>query len=470
MTVPSFLFVGFALLVALAVNLSNNPRWRSAMMLVANLAFMASFAASPVAVLPFAGFLAIGYAMIRLLQAGRKKWASACIVAVLLLFFWLKRYAFVPEAIWLPQPYVTVGLSYVFFRVLHLVIDAGQGAATARLSPLAYVNYTLSFPSIVAGPIQMYPDWRDSNGGRPDGAAIAGAVERIIIGLFKVMLVSTVLDAIHQSAIDRVLAGPATTVDAALVIAIYPIYLYANFSGYTDVVIGAARLAGLRIPENFDRPFSAPNFMKFWNLWHMTLSNWLKVYVYNPLLMTLTRRFPAPEYFNTLTVLCFFVTFFLVGAWHGQTSEFLVYGVLQGGGVAGNKLYQLQMIERLGRKPYRALAARPVYIAVARGFTFTFFSFSLLWFWSKWPQMQALANATGTWRIMAALLVVLAVATVVLDGLTRLRAALDARASNVAPALRRDWRAAVCGALLLLLAVNKLLLDASPPPVVYKEF
>ncbi len=70
----------------------------------------------------------------------------------------------------------------------------------------------------------------------------------------------------------------------------YPLFLYANFSGYIDIVIALARLMRMRLPENFDRPFAASSVLDFWNQWHMTLSNWLKTYVYNPLLMALMRR------------------------------------------------------------------------------------------------------------------------------------------------------------------------------------
>jgi hypothetical protein len=76
-----------------------------------------------------------------------------------------------------------------------------------------------------------------------------------------------------------------------VVVAPYPFYLYCNFSGYTDVVIGIARFLRIKLPENFDRPFSSLNFLEFWSRWHMTLSNWLKTYVYYPLLMTLMRKF-----------------------------------------------------------------------------------------------------------------------------------------------------------------------------------
>jgi alginate O-acetyltransferase complex protein AlgI len=71
---------------------------------------------------------------------------------------------------------------------------------------------------------------------------------------------------------------------------VYPLFLYANFSGYIDIVISLARLMRVQLPENFDRPFSASSFLDLWNWWHMTLSNWLKAYVYNPLLLALMRR------------------------------------------------------------------------------------------------------------------------------------------------------------------------------------
>ena len=81
------------------------------------------------------------------------------------------------------------------------------------------------------------------------------------------------------------------------------------------------------------------------------------------------------------------MTFFLVGLWHGRTSEFIFFGLLQGGGVAINKIWQLTLARRLGRKGYKSLAANPVYIAFGRGLNFSWFAFSLFWFWSDWQQI-----------------------------------------------------------------------------------
>jgi alginate O-acetyltransferase complex protein AlgI len=88
-----------------------------------------------------------------------------------------------------------------------------------------------------------------------------------------------------------------------------------------------------RLPENFDRPFSSDNFLNFWSRWHITLSEWLKTYVHNPLLLNLMRRYPSPALQTCWGVLAVFVTFFLIGVWHGQTLVFVFFGVLQGLGV-----------------------------------------------------------------------------------------------------------------------------------------
>jgi D-alanyl-lipoteichoic acid acyltransferase DltB (MBOAT superfamily) len=172
----------------------------------------------------------------------------------------------------------------------------------------------------------------------------------------------------------------------------YPLYLYFNFSGYTDIVIGVARFLRLTLPGNFDRPFSSTNFLDFWGRWHITLSYWLKTYVYSPLLKTLMQRFPNPRWAAYFGVFSYFVTFFLVGVWHGRTSVFMFFGLLQGFGVSGNKLYQILMTEWLGKKRYKQLCAGIMYRALSRGLTFTFFAFSLVWFWSNWRQMGQIVS------------------------------------------------------------------------------
>jgi alginate O-acetyltransferase complex protein AlgI len=474
MTVPSFPFLAFALIAAVAYRLAAHTRLRGAVLLLINLLFLASFAASPLMLLPFFGFLAFGYAAFRLMQAGRRGLFAILVVATVVIFCWLKKYSFIPSQVLLHAPYLTIGLSYVFFRVLHLIIDAGQGEELGSLTVLGYLNYTLNFTCIVAGPIQRYQDY--SRAWSPVTVAPLGlAVELIVLGFFKVMVVSQWLGDAHKGAIAAFAASTSAQgriVEGALIIALYPLYLYANFSGYTDAVIGAARLMGLRLPENFDRPFTARNFIEFWSRWHISLSNWLKTYVYNPLVMTLMRRITAEAAAPYLAVVAFFATFFLVGAWHGQTAEFLFFGVLQGGGVSANKLYQILAARILGKKGYKALANNTLYAAACRGLTFTWFGFTLLWFWSTWSSIHGLFATLGLADQIAVYALITFVAAVVLYLCAEGFALVDRLRLNAGGSLltHRYARTVLTTSMLTIVVFVSFILAQTPPEIVYKSF
>jgi alginate O-acetyltransferase complex protein AlgI len=289
-----------------------------------------------------------------------------------------------------------------------------------------------------------------------------------------VFVLSAVLSALQQQTLDGI-SGEQSFAEHLLsgmaIVAIYPVYLYFNFSGYTDFVIGVARWFGLTLPENFNRPFQSENFLAFWSCWHMTLSNWLKTYVYQPLMQTLMVRFPERRYESWLMVFALFVTFFLIGAWHGQTSSFLFYGVLQGLGTSLNKLYQVKMADRLGRKQYRTLCASPLYRACARGLTFTWFSFTLLWFWSDWQQLGQLRAMLGADVAMLGWVALFVIATVVLTAWVALfDFALSITWAGQRVLLSRYARMMWNTALITVVAGVILLLNSSAPPIVYKSF
>jgi len=252
---------------------------------------------------------------------------------------------------------------------------------------------------------------------------------------------------------------------------VYPLFLYANFSGYIDIVIALARLMRVRLPENFDRPFSASSFIDFWNRWHITLSTWLKTYVYNPLLLTLMRRISSRALEPFLGVFCFFVTFFLIGIWHGRTSEFVFFGVLQGCGVAVNKLWQLGLNRGLGRKSYKALAKNAIYNAFGRGLTFSWFAFTVFWFWADWKKINMIFTALGTTQWAGVWLVVWLCATPVLAVWEWLRAALLSIETGGRPVLTSRYaRVVYASALGLVAFVVTVLLNQPAPGIVYKAF
>jgi D-alanyl-lipoteichoic acid acyltransferase DltB (MBOAT superfamily) len=227
----------------------------------------------------------------------------------------------------------------------------------------------------------------------------------------------------------------------------------------------------VRLPENFDRPFAASSVLDFWNRWHITLSNWLKTYVYNPLLLALMRRISSLSVQPFLGVFCFFVTFFLIGVWHGRTSEFVFYGVLLGAGMAINKLWQLWLTWVMGRKGYKALAIHPLYIAFGRGLTFSWFAFSMFWFWADWRQIGALFGLLGGLRWVAVWIAIWLCATVVLSAWEWLRARLLSIRTSEGPVLTSRYaRVVYASALGLAAFVMTVLLSQPAPGIVYKAF
>lgn len=470
MTNPSFTFLVFALAAALLVNLSQRRPWREGVMLVANLAFLASFCPTLASVLPFAVYLMGGYGLVEAARRGGKLWMVLAIGMTLAAFSVLKRYAFVPQGLTLASPYVAVGVSYITFRILHLVIDTGQGLNPGRMPLLEYVNYTLNFPCLVAGPIQTLTDYREGQTGRPDAPRVGRGLERIVQGFFKVFVVSTLVGGMHDEATARVLGGAGGALSTAVVIGLYPFNLYYNFSGYTDVALGVGGLLGMRLPENFDHPFSAASFIDFWNRWHMSLSAWLRTYVFTPFVMSAMRVFPGRAIGGALSVAGFFMTFFLVGAWHGQTSEFLVFGLLQGGGVALNKVYQLVLEGAVGRKSYRRLGENPIYRALSRGLTFTWFAFTLLWFWARWALLSRLYERAGAFTMLESLALIWLVAALGLQTRYRAREWVTGSRRLTAFFVNPYARASMAAAMTFGVVLMTFFILAPPPPIIYKAF
>jgi len=474
----SIQFVFFGLAVAVISNFSRSRVWRSIVLFLASLSFLGLLAHTPAVLLPLAGFLLVGYVGLILLARG---WSKALIwsaLAVIFAYVWLKKYTFLPEGMFLHYPYFTLGLSYIFFRVLHLLIETGEGGETRPTGLGAYLLYTLNFTTFISGPIQRYDEFaRDQFADRPislDLPIIGLQLERIIRGFFKVNVLAMLLDAVRQDALAQMhqpLQLPQMLFSAFQLAVVYPFFLYANFSGYVDIVIALARLMRVRLPENFDRPFSASSFLDFWNRWHITLSTWLKTYVYSPLLMTLMRRIPSLSLQPYLGVLCFFVTFFLVGIWHGRTSEFAFFGVLQGGGVAINKIWQIWLTNRLGRKGYKALAANPTYIALGRGLTFSWFAFTLFWFWANWQQINGIYSALSVTKWLAVWLIVWLAATAALAAWEWLRAQVLSIHTTGGPVLTSRYaRVVFASALVFVAFVLTILLNQPAPAIVYKAF
>lgn len=474
----SFQFVAFGLTVALISNLSRSRVWRSIVLLVASFVFLGLVARNPILLVPLAGFLLLGYCGLLLIQRGSSRFMIGSILVVIFVYIWLKKYSFLPEASFLHFPYFTLGLSYIFFRVLHLLIETGDGNEKQRISIGAYLLYMLNFTTLVSGPIQRYDEFvRDQFAHDPIALGprtIGLQLERIVRGIFKVNVLAMLLHAVQQDALAE-LTRPSPhglkLYAAIRLVIVYPLFLYANFSGYIDIVIALARLMRLGLPENFDRPFAASSVLDFWTRWHMTLSNWFKRYFYNPLLVALMRRISSPGLEPLLGVFCFFVTFFLIGVWHGRTSEFVIFGLLTGAGISINKLWQLGLTRVMGRKGYKALAQNHVYVAFGRGLNFCWFGFTLFWFWAGWKQIDGVFAALSVADWLGVWAVVWLVMTGALALWEWLRAALLSITISDEPMLTNRYaRMIYASALTLTVIAMSALLNQAPPDVVYKTF
>ena len=449
------------------------------MLALANVAFLASFCAfDPRRLIPFAVVLVIGYGAMRAAEGESRRSAAAAGVLVLLAAYAVvKRYTFVPGVLLPPDGYVAVGISYVIFRLLHLVVDASQKALPERVSAIAFVSYTLNFTALVSGPIQLYGDYRKTEFERPlvpSAGSLAAAFYRITLGCFKVLALSPPLAALQADSASRAALGGEPLRELGnliLAVATFAPYVYVNFSGYTDIVLGVARFLGLELPENFNAPFAATGYLEFWTRWHMSLSNWLKRYVYTPLLLVLMRRNTVAALEPWFAVVAYFVAFFLIGVWHGRTSEFLFFGLLQGIGVSANKVFQMQMTARLGKKGYRETSGHPAFAALSRAATFTWFSLSLIWFWGSWQAIGKLVETAGPALAIASLAGVFALAAAVfatrpLVSLCGALAGLASMRSRPSPYVA----AAICALMFVSAASAALLTAGGTPHLVYRAF
>ena len=406
MSITSLSFLLFVCVVVIAANLVTSAQHRQWVLAAANLAFIGSQVSQPQALLPLLIFVALGYAALFWLRRGSVWRLGTCLLLTIAAFVVLKRFAFLDGRFELPFIYLTMGLSYVLFRLIHLMVDAQAGELPAGISPLRYFNYSCNFLCFVSGPIQRFQDF-EADAARPlalDEATVFRAFSRVVAGFVKVVVFSAALNYVFTQfsaplLTSEALAGMKLTASLSAAAVFYTLYLYFNFSGYMDIVIGVGGLLGQTLPENFRAPFGARNFLDFWTRWHITLSEWFRTYLFNPLLKALAGRFGSAGLMPWLGILSFFVTFLVMGLWHGTTAVFVAYGLLLGFGAAANKLWQLIMTRRLGKAGYRALAERPDYRYLCRGATFAYFALALVCLWVDLAQLTWLLGTLGAFGI-----------------------------------------------------------------------
>lgn len=233
-----------------------------------------------------------------------------------------------------------VGISFYLFQVMSYTIDVYRGHVKPVKNILDFAFYVSFFPQLVAGPIvranefipQLYKPFRLSR--RVFGLAVFW----VLNGLIKKIVLS---DYLAVNLIDRVFENPLlfSGFENLFALFAYSLQVYADFSGYTDIAIGIAMLMGFYLPQNFDSPYKSKNPQEFWRRWHMSLSRWLKSYLYIPL--GGNRKILGKEVKDKTTAgnVNSFITMLLGGLWHGASWNFVIWGALNGAGMIVYKVW-----------------------------------------------------------------------------------------------------------------------------------
>jgi D-alanyl-lipoteichoic acid acyltransferase DltB (MBOAT superfamily) len=223
-----------------------------------------------------------------------------------------------------------LGFSYIAFRLIHVLRDKQMGRLP-ELSLPEFANYVVFFPSLSAGPIdraeRFAGDLKKDFSLTQDETLLAG--QRIVLGLFKKFVIA---DALALIALNDALAVQVRTTGWMWIhLYAYAFQIYFDFSGYTDIAIGIARLVGIKLPENFAAPYTKPNLTQFWNSWHMTLTQWIRSYFFNPFNRWIRGYKSIPSW--TMILIGQLATMLIIGLWHGVTLNFVLWGAWHGLGL-----------------------------------------------------------------------------------------------------------------------------------------
>ena len=388
MSLFSFHYLIFCAVLVLAYARRSSGRYRRGLLTLANLVFLLPCLASPESGAALLGFVGVSYAALLAIRRWQRlpvlPLGIACAVFGLAL---VKRYHFLawllPD-LWLSHALELVGISYMVFKWIHAAVDLRQGQLAA-LGFSTYANYQLGFFSLLAGPIQRYNDFEAfwSSGLErvvPQREGLL-AWRRVVTGMLKLGVFGALAHLVYSEGKDAI-AAASTSQEALLGLAGlfygYPIYMYLNFSGYSDIVIGSARMLGMEQQENFDRPWLARDLIEFWNRWHISLTLWIRDYVFMTSFKFAAERWPKRA--RGFGYLLLGLALFLAGVWHGPSLNFVAFGLLHGVGVAAARIYADLLRRRLGHAGLRSYLTAPWIRRVAIGVTLHYVAFCFLFF------------------------------------------------------------------------------------------
>ena len=250
-----------------------------------------------------------------------------------------------------------LGISFYTFQSMSYTIDVYRGQAAAIGNPVDFACYVSMFPQLVAGPIIRFHEVARQLEQRTHTLEkFARGTALFILGLSKKVLLANSCGLLADLVFD---AGGRSCLDAWIGLLAYSFQIYFDFSGYSDMAIGLGLMLGFTFPKNFDSPYRSASITEFWRRWHLSLSNWLRDYLYIPL--GGNRLGPSRTYINLAMVML------LGGLWHGAAWTFVAWGALHGGALAFERALGKQSLYHRWPRPFRVAIT---FVVVAIGWVF----------------------------------------------------------------------------------------------------
>ena len=381
-----------AAIVLFRLSLPVLPNWfRQVLLLGVSAYFLSSLANAlnfgPVLLVYLALVISLGQAA--LLTKGRMQSAlitGGCVFAVLVLAVF--KYAYVFESVNVGMSLANqlralhwIGISYLTFKAIDycLTMRLPSVAAQRKNSWLFAASYLVFFPAFISGPINRFAPYLAEQNAPPRAMSairVRNNVLRASLGVVKILFFAKVARAYSLLGPELEGTSPISLLRLSRSLYCYYLYFYFDFSGYCDAAIAVADFLEVRLPENFRYPLLSSSPQDFWNRWHITLSHWVRDRVFFPLVRLLVTRFSA---LPTLlaSVVSIAITFTLVGAWHGDRPNWILYGTYHGIALSAELCYR-SLMERFCPDLYERLLRARAYRAVTTFLTFNFVAWGLL--------------------------------------------------------------------------------------------
>ena len=339
------------------------------------------------------------YVALRLSRRDNTIWPSVAFLSPIVLLAYVKFFADVANpfgSLLAPVGLKTfglffVGLSYMSFRLVHLVQEV-RNDLVEMPTIWEYLSFAFFVPTLSIGPINPYSVFiRSMRAPDRQKTPLVRSWLRILIGLTKYIFLGSLVAQFTYLGLLRD-GHPHAMIDLFVAIPAYTLYLYCNFSGFCDMVIGVSGLLNIQVAENFDRPFMSRNFQELWSRWHITLSTWIRDLAFTPLTKWMMRRFGV-KYANHIVAAALMISFLGVGIWHGKGLNFLIFGALQGLGLVTVHYYTVWLKKRLGREKFSKYRKNKAIAAIATVMTFAYFSATLFFFANTFQDMHVILTS-----------------------------------------------------------------------------